>query len=462
MEGIGNTVIIAGDRRVEQAALDMGLDAICVLDHGREDGSTDWDRILVSVKARRPADPPTAIPVMDREATDEFVAAAKVAGVPVPERADIDGIVAISGNMEAMRTALSDTVKHIGEKHDRDRDAAIQCHLEALGVRPVMDVAEGLVDLDDPWEPISTGIDAMDRALDGGLPSVGLVVLGAISSAGKTSLVLQVADHIAEAGRPVLFVSCEQSARELTAKSISRLMMELSDHGGGYTVCPASDILRSDRREQWSQGTQREFERACRLYMQRQGLWEHVWEPAGQPRAADIRARALALDAMSRADGRRPPVVIVDYLQLLAPPKSGVSDKQAMDANVAAMRQLARDLRTCVIAISALNRASYSTGVSQESFRESSSIEYSADLLLGMQPSGMDRELAGVKPDRQAGEARGIIDRFKSQAVRDIEVKVLKNRMGGVVDPVRLKFYCKCGRFVSDPGEPQPKAARVI
>ena len=68
---------------------------------------------------------------------------------------------------------------------------------------------------------ISTGFEILDDKLDGGLYP-GLYVIGAISSLGKTTLVLQIADQIAKAGQDVLFFSLEMARNELMAKSISR------------------------------------------------------------------------------------------------------------------------------------------------------------------------------------------------------------------------------------------------
>ena len=68
---------------------------------------------------------------------------------------------------------------------------------------------------------IPTGFDQLDEALDGGLFE-GLYIIGAISSLGKTTFTLQIADQIAKSGEDVLIFSLEMSRSELMAKSISR------------------------------------------------------------------------------------------------------------------------------------------------------------------------------------------------------------------------------------------------
>ena len=77
--------------------------------------------------------------------------------------------------------------------------------------------------LEDADDPIPTGIRVLDNALGGGLKR-GLIMLGAVSSVGKTTLLNMIADNWLPSGKPVLFVTIEQSARELTAKSLSRRM----------------------------------------------------------------------------------------------------------------------------------------------------------------------------------------------------------------------------------------------
>lgn len=70
-------------------------------------------------------------------------------------------------------------------------------------------------------ELISTGFNTLDVALDGGLFE-GFYVIGAISSLGKTTLAIQIADYMASQGHDVLYFSLEMSRYEIMAKSISR------------------------------------------------------------------------------------------------------------------------------------------------------------------------------------------------------------------------------------------------
>lgn len=71
-------------------------------------------------------------------------------------------------------------------------------------------------------KPISTGFKNLDNILGGGLYA-GLYIIGAVSSLGKTTFSLQIADQIATSGTDVLIFSLEMATNELIAKSVSRL-----------------------------------------------------------------------------------------------------------------------------------------------------------------------------------------------------------------------------------------------
>ena len=68
---------------------------------------------------------------------------------------------------------------------------------------------------------IKTGFNTLDEMLGGGLAS-GLNVLGAKPGSGKTSLVLQMAEHFSSRGVPVLYFSLEMSRNQINAKSLNR------------------------------------------------------------------------------------------------------------------------------------------------------------------------------------------------------------------------------------------------
>jgi DNA repair protein RadA/Sms len=74
------------------------------------------------------------------------------------------------------------------------------------------------VDLEDE-ERIRTGVEEFDRVLGGGIVAGTLVLIGGDPGIGKSTLMLQVLHGLATAGRKVLYVSGEESVRQLRLRS---------------------------------------------------------------------------------------------------------------------------------------------------------------------------------------------------------------------------------------------------
>lgn len=364
---------------------------------------------------------------------------------PEPFKSWIGGLYA-----EAVKTA------------EENREAAYSAALAKLRVLDPVDVAGTIFTLENAREPIPTGLAGLDRALGGGLPSRGLVATGAVSSVGKTTLWVQIADNLAAGGRTVLFVTVEQSAEEIVAKSISRLISSTPRPNGGRMWASSQAVMSRAERDRWAVEDPDKLAAllaACEkyngiVYREDGKRALHIMEAASQPTVADIRTAA---EKIARHNGEAP-VVIIDYLQLLAPETGHErdSDKQIVDRNVMALRQMARDMETCVSVISSLNRASYNGTVSLESFKESGAIEYGTDVLLGLQPRGIENELEDKGEQAAKREAKKLMKDFKANERRECEIMVLKNRNGRVWrDGVPLVYEAVSNLFLEGNAERQ-------
>lgn len=410
----------------------------------------------------------TAIILLDEGADQEFRAACVEAGAAariVSDDVITDGIIRVlSGSSDATDAdrasfaALLDSEESNATRDaEADRARAEREVLQRLGVHDVTDVALQIARGEADRTRIPTGLRTLDDAIGGGIPVGSLVTLGATSSTGKTTLVLQWADTIAASGRPVLFVTVEQGRHELVAKSLSRLMRSEPKRHGWYAV-GAAEVQSGEARARWDVETCQAFNSACARYASTIAPNLYVMETDHQPGVSDIRRAAAAI----RQQRGKSPVVAVDYLQLLAPQSDRQTDKQAVDANVMSLRHLARDMGTVVIAISSLNRSSYSTGVSQEAFKESGALEYGADLLLGMQPADLAEKVEAVSEAKQKGVARQVDREFKRRSIREVVVVILKNRGGAVYpDGIHLRYDAVSNLFTCDaPARPGEKATR--
>lgn len=268
-------------------------------------------------------------------------------------------------------------------------------------------------------QAVPTGFAGLDRVLDGGLYA-GLHVIGAISSLGKTSFVLQIADHIAANGTDVLYFSLEMSRMELMAKSISRLTSELAAPTEKEDAFTARQVLRFDH----GMGP----ERAALL---NRAVEQYRRDAAGlfiREGVADIGAKEIRMEVREhiRLRGGRKPVVVVDYLQILRPDDARASDKQNTDRSVVELKRISRDFDVPVLAVSSFNRENYRSAVSMEAFKESGAVEYSSDVLFGMQLAG-------------AGEPGFDVNAAKARSPRAVELVLLKNRCG--IPYARASYY---------------------
>ena len=115
-------------------------------------------------------------------------------------------------------------------------------------------------------------------------------------------------------------------------------------------------------------------------YRKKTGGRVALWEPDAPLTPAFLDEKVSAFCAQHES-----PVLFLDYLQLVAPARAGMTEKQTADAAVAMLKQLARRYDMPVIAASSLNREAYRPGSAEpglSAFKESGSVEYSADLLL--------------------------------------------------------------------------------
>jgi len=132
--------------------------------------------------------------------------------------------------------------------------------------------------------------------------------------------------------------------------------------------------------------------------------------------------------------GGRRPTVIVDYLQIVAPYNERATDKQNTDKAVLELKRISRDYKLPVVAISSFNRTSYKAEAMFEALKESGSIEYSADIVIGLQLHG-----AGKKDFNPTEEKR--------KDPRQVEAVILKNRQGRVGDKILFSYYPKFNYF---------------
>lgn len=267
---------------------------------------------------------------------------------------------------------------------------------------------------------IPTGFDKLDSSLDRGLYE-GLIVLGAIPSLGKTTFALQMALQMAEAGNHVYFYSLEQSARELTIKLLSNKMSK-----------PIADI----RRIAWS------FCKDQNISEQDYNEFVKASDSLHKLNNFRIIERCRSAEAIAKDVQRRyyrtgeQAMIIIDYLQILETPGARLTDKQAVDQNITALKRLSADFHVPVMAISNLNRENYDKDITMKAFKESGGIEYSTDVLLGMQFTAMRENKDNID-----------LDDLKEANPRKVQIKILKNRNGQAGGQINFDYNAMLNQF---------------
>lgn len=319
-----------------------------------------------------------------------------------------------------------------------DREGFIRSVQHALVRRPdnVGDYLRGQLLSDMHRNQVSqlrkTGLEELDR-LSGGLYP-GLYVIASTSSLGKTTFCLQIADHLAATGHDVCYFSLEQSRLELVTKSLSRISRQ-SDRRSAVS---AIEIRQGKIPQEQMNGL-------LRRYADLVGDRLSIIEGNFNCDMGMIRDYCLSY----RQQTGKTPIVMVDYLQILQPASDGKmrgSKKDEIDQTMIELRRLAREMETPVIAISSVNRANYLQPISFEGLKESGGIEYTSDVIWGLELSEMEREQ--YQSLRSDTDKRKAIEDAKLRMPREITLRCLKNRYGVTVYRTDLLYEPQYDLFV--------------
>ena len=406
------------------------LDALSIIEVGGEAvalGTTTKSKAFLElVKAQAPAQP--LIIALDNDgagerASTELLEGLKELNIPAysfnPCGEYKDANEALQRNREAFAGAVAEA-EHI---QDEAEQAQRESYLKNSAANHLQSFIDGIGDsVNTRYFP--TGFNKLDEALDGGLYE-GLYIVGAISSLGKTTLITQIADQIAQSGQDVLIFSLEMARTELMAKSISRHTIQsvLANGGDIRNAKTARGITTGTRYKNYSETENAIIGEAILTYS---SYADHIYisEGIGDIGVNQIR-ETIAQHILFTGNT---PVVVIDYLQILAPYSERATDKQNTDKAVMELKRITRDYKLPLIGISSFNRASYKEAVTMEAFKESGAIEYSSDVLIGLQLKG-------------AGGNTFDANEAKRKNPREIELVILKNRNGRTGDKLGFNFY---------------------
>ena len=289
---------------------------------------------------------------------------------------------------------------------------------------------------------VKTGFKTIDRLTGGLYP--GLYVLGAISSLGKTTFSLQMAEQIAKEGHDVIFFSLEQSRFELVSKGIAR--RTAGPVGRNKNALTSLQI----RRGVYKNDDESFAEEVARVNYVKE-LGGHFSIVEGNFECDFNFVKSYIGRHIQRTRTR--PVVFLDYLQVLQPPEGTKwkSAKEGIDSVVTELKRLSSKYNIPMFVISSVNRANYLTPFSFESLKESGGIEFTADVVLGLQLQCLREPLFTDEKNIVARRQR--VKECKEADPRKIELTCLKNRYGHGFS-VFFDYIPKFDMFM-DCGEPE-------
>ena len=263
----------------------------------------------------------------------------------------------------------------------------------------------------------------------------GLYVIGAISSLGKTTFTHQLGDQLASGGDHVLYFSLEQTRLEMVTKGISRTTARKTLFSGFNGAVSAIDIRRGQITETVREAA-KEYAEAAKT--------ESVIECGFDTTIDTITGAVLQYIQQKQVK----PVVIVDYLQIIRPTDPRQTTKDAVDTHVRALKKLQTENDLVIMVICSLNRQNYLTHVDFESFKESGGIEYTADVVWGLQLACMNDDL--FSKEKSIKEKRERVKAAKLAVPRKVQLVCLKNRYGRSSYDCGFNYYPQYDLFMPE------------
>ncbi len=201
-------------------------------------------------------------------------------------------------------------------------------------------------------------LKSLENITNGGLAGGRLYVLGGIPSAGKTTVMNNIADNICSNDYPVLFFSYDDGRAELRYRTLARFgphciedynLKRLEGIKSVFNIEPVKKIM-------------------SLKYVVQNNIPVEKWSD---------------LIEKIRTKHGKAPVIFIDYLRKLKTDSKTSDERLRVDDIISKLSDLAKKYNIPIVVISELARDSYKSGqrLSMASFKESGNIEYSASWL---------------------------------------------------------------------------------
>ena len=304
-------------------------------------------------------------------------------------------------NVDSLLDTVERDVLSISEERSENEDKSIKTL-----VRDAISTLESYHKNQGMLTGLSSGFHDLDKMTHGMHPGE-MVVIAARPSMGKTSLAMNIAEHVAlEQNEPVGVFSLEMSSESLVMRMISSLA-RINSHDMQEGILTPKDFPRIS-------------EAAGRLT--KASL--HIDDTAG--------LSILQLSARARRMWQQHDIklFVIDYLQLLhsTSRRAGENRQQEIAEISSGIKAMAKTLGVPVIVLSQLNRElekDKNRKPRLSDLRESGSIEQDADLVgLLYKPSGVDEDTDD--PESEARPVNLLIAKQRNGPTGDVPLTFLK------------------------------------
>lgn len=191
---------------------------------------------------------------------------------------------------------------------------------------------------------IPTGFQSLDDALGGGLIA-GVHTICAQPGSGKTTFALNIAVNAVRSGTPVIYLSYEMPLLDLATKMYSLVSSELSQTNGGFSF----DDIRTEKK--LTSAESRLYKKTCD-YIE-SNFCDKIYFLDGKKYRYKT-AQIVNEIEMFITSKQQKPLVVVDYIQMIAQDEESASLKENIENAMLALHNIAEEYQFPVVSISAI------------------------------------------------------------------------------------------------------------
>ena len=331
----------------------------------------------------------------------------------VREKAVLRSLIKVASRIQSMSYEGSHDVEALLDEAE-SKIFEISERRSSTGFDPINEILKGtfeviekLYDKQERITGVATGFTELDNLTSGLQPS-DLVVIAGRPSMGKTSFVLNVAEHVGIEGRiPVAIFSLEMAKEQLAMRMLSsRARVDGNSLRRGFL------------------SQERDFPRLA-LAAGNFSESSIFIDDSASISVLEIRARARRLKAEHGIG-----LVIIDYLQLIKGRDRIESRQQEISEISRSLKALAKELNVPVIALSQLSRAVETRGGDRRpllsDLRESGAIEQDADVVAFIYREEVYRTDEEEGSSDVAGKAEVIVRKQRNGPIGTVSLTFLK------------------------------------